>query len=66
MAVIEKIVEVNISTITIGDTIICNDGFKRTVSKDNIKKDPLFGITVFGDSYKIGNMPIKKVIYEKQ
>ena len=66
MAVTKKIVEVHISIISVGDTIICNDGFERTVSKGNIKRSQLFGITIFGDSYKLGYIPIKKVIYEKQ
>lgn len=65
MIVKKKIVEVNISTISIGDSIICPDGFERTVSKGNIKKDTFLGITIFGDSYKLGANPVKKVNYEK-
>jgi len=65
MAVKRKIVEVHISTISIGDSIICSDRFERTVSKDNIKKDSFMGISIFGDTYKLGQTPCKKVIYEK-
>ena len=59
----KKIVEVHISTISIGDSIICNDGFERTITKGNIKKDTFLGITILGDSYRLGAMPVKKVIY---
>ena len=65
MAVKRKIVEVHISTISIGDSIICPDGFERTVSKGNIKKDSFMGISIFGDTYKLGRTPCKKVVYEK-
>ena len=65
MATIRKIVEVHISTISIGDTIICNDGFERTIGKGNIKRDSFMGITILGDSYKMGMLSVKKVIYEK-
>jgi hypothetical protein len=60
-----KIVEVHISTIKIGDTILCNDGAERTVGKGNIKKSDFMSRTIFGDSYILGRMPVKKVIYEK-
>jgi hypothetical protein len=66
MAVTKKIVEVHSSTISIGDIIICPDGFERTISKGNIKRDTFFGITIFGNSYKLGSNPVKKVIYEKK
>lgn len=65
MATRRKIVEVHISTISIGDSIICNDGFERTISKGNIKRDAFMGITILGDSYKLGHIPVKKVLYEK-
>lgn len=65
MAVTKKIVEVHASTISIGDIIICNDGFERTIGKGNIKRDSFLGITIFGDNYKMGRIPVKKVVYEK-
>lgn len=65
MATRRKIVEVHISTISIGDSIICNDGFERTIGKGNIKRDAFIGITILGDSYKLGRIPVKKVMYEK-
>lgn len=65
MAVERKIVEVHISTISIGDSIICTDGFERTVGKGNIKRDGFMGISIFGDTYKLGILPIQKVLYQK-
>ena len=64
MAVNKKIVEVHTSTISIGDTIICNDGFERTIGKGNIKRDSFMGVSIFGDTYLLGRLPVKKVIYE--
>jgi len=66
MAVTKKIVEVHASTISIGDTIICNDGFERTVGKGNIKRDCFMGTSIFGDTYRLGRLPVKKVIYEQK
>jgi hypothetical protein len=57
-----KIVEVHISTITAGDTILHSDGLVRTVTNTNIKRDACMGKTLFGDSYKLGNTPVKKII----
>ena len=65
MIVKRKIVEVHISTISTGDSIICNDGFERTIGKGNIKRDAFMGITILGDSYRLGQIPVKKVIYGK-
>jgi hypothetical protein len=64
MAVTKKIVEVHISTILIGDSIICNDGFERTVSKVNINRGSFFGTSIFGDSYSLGRLLVKKVEYK--
>ena len=62
MAIIK---EVHISTISIGDSILCPDGKERTVSKGNIKRSEFMGISIFGDTYNLGTKPVKKVIYEK-
>jgi hypothetical protein len=56
-----EIKSVHISQIQIGDTIE-HDGFLRTVSGNNIKKDTFMGTTLFGDSYKMGSIPVKKVV----
>ena len=56
-----KIVEVHISTIKNGDTILHTDNLITTVNNNNIKRG-FMGITLFGDSYKIGTIPVKKII----
>lgn len=56
-----KIKEVHISTIKNGDTIIHTDGHARTVSNSNIKRG-FYGITLFGDSYRMGTIQVKKVL----
>lgn len=48
---------VHISTIRAGDTIEHN-GVLHTVCKKDIKNDPFMGITVFGDSYRLGHSPV--------
>jgi hypothetical protein len=66
IAIERKIVEVHISTISIGDSIICNDGFERTIGKGNIKQNTFMGTAILGDSYRLGRLPVKKVIYERK
>lgn len=56
-----KIVEVHISTITHGDTILHLDGLIYTVGKNWIKKG-FMGITLYGDSYNLGTILVKKII----
>jgi len=55
-----KIVEVNISAIKNGDTILHTDKKVYTVNNCNIKRG-FMGITLFGDSYKMGNTLVKKI-----
>ena len=54
----------HISTINIGDTVEHNNEIV-TVGKNNIKYSEFMGITLFGDSYKLGNEMVKKVIIHK-
>ena len=56
--------EVHISTIKGADTVI-HKGEMKTVSFNNIKRDAFMGTPIFGDSYKIGKTPVKKVIFKK-
>lgn len=56
--------DVHISTITGGDTILHN-GKITTVSENNIKHDNFMGKTLFGDSYKMGNKLVTKIIDKK-
>jgi hypothetical protein len=56
-----KIVEVHISTIKNGDTILHTDNKISTVCNSNIKNG-FCGITIFGDSYNLGTKLVKKII----
>lgn len=51
----------NKENIGIGDTILCNDGNMRTVCRNNITNG-FMGLCLFGDSYRLGNEKVKKVI----
>ena len=59
-----NISEVHISRIRVGDTILHTDGKIRTVSSTNIKSNPFHGITLFGDSYKLGYQKVKRITYK--
>lgn len=48
--------------IEIGDVIICADGKMRTVCRNNIKYDSFMGLSIFGDTYRLGYEKVKKVI----
>lgn len=51
----------HIEDIQPGDTILCPDNKIRTVSGTDIKQDKLMGRTLFGDSYRLGHAPVKKL-----
>lgn len=57
----KKIKLVHISSIKKGDTVICLDGYCRTVGSVNLDRG-FCGVTLFGDSYNTGTKPVKKVI----
>lgn len=56
-----KTIEVHISEIRHGDTIIHN-GDIITVGRKWIKYDSFMGITLFGDSYNLGRKKVIKII----
>lgn len=56
-----KVEEVHISTIQAGDTILHTDGLIRTVGNMNIRHGSFMGITLFGDSYRLGNTLVKRL-----
>ena len=51
----------HISQIKQGDTVMI-DGEMRTVGNHNIKHDEFMGLTLFGDSYRLGSQPVQKVV----
>lgn len=57
-----KVVPTHISLINISDTIKCRDDIIRTICKSNICYLQGIGITIFGDSYNLGNISVNKVI----
>lgn len=57
-----KQIDCNIRDIRPGDTVIIN-GVMKTVCKNNIKRDPFLGVTLFGDCFNMGRTLIKKVIF---
>jgi hypothetical protein len=57
-----KTEKVHISRIRAGDTIF-HDGKDMTVSKKDIKRDAFMGISIFGDSYRLGTILISRVLF---
>jgi hypothetical protein len=55
---------VNIEDIKAGDTISYN-GQWRTVCNSDIKIDDFMGLTIFGDSFRLGKVPVTKVIFKR-
>lgn len=50
--------------IKVGDTILCLDGIMRTVSRNDITNG-FCGTCILGESYRLGSLPVKKVIIKK-
>ncbi|MBX8556999.1 hypothetical protein K5D56_25470 [Pseudomonas cichorii] len=51
-------VESHIDMIRAGNTVLHN-GELRTVCKSDIKRGGFMGTTLFGDSYRLGAMPVQ-------
>lgn len=56
-----RFIQVHKSTIKAGDTILHNEKLMTVCSKD-IKNNSFFGLTIFGDSYNMGNKLVLKGI----
>jgi ribosomal protein L19 len=54
--------KVHISTIRAGDTVMI-DGQLKTVGKKDIRRNNFTGVTLWGDSHKLGRDPITRVIF---
>lgn len=59
-----EIRNVHKETIKVGDTVLCPDGLMRTVCLNNITNG-FCGICIFGDSYQLGQKPVKKVVIKR-
>lgn len=57
-----KMEEVHISQIKVGDAILHN-GAVRTVCKRFLTYCSFMGVSVFGDNYRSGHRPVKRVIF---
>jgi hypothetical protein len=57
--------DVHISQINIGDAIL-HDGKIRTVCNRTMIESSFMGRTLFGDSYRLGNKPVKRILFKKQ
>ena len=56
-----EVENVHISTIQVGDTILDADGLLKTVCRNNISIYGFMGRSLFGDTYCLGTIPVKKV-----
>lgn len=57
-----KTEKVHISLVKEGDTIVCTDGIERTVNRKDIKTG-FMGISLWGDSYRMGTLLVERVVY---
>ena len=53
-------VNTHINTIRAGDTVLHN-GELRTVCNSDIKRGGFMGTSLFGDSYRLGTLPVQLV-----
>ncbi len=60
-----KIENVHITTLRVGDTILCKDGFMRTLGNPNITPDSFIGAAIWGDSYTSGRELVKRVVFKR-
>ena len=54
------IIEKHIDAVKVDDQVLCPDGMVRTVCPNNIKTG-FMGKTLWGDSYRLGTLPVKTV-----
>ena len=55
-----KIEKIHISRIRAGDTIF-HDNKSMTVCDKDIKRDDFMGISLFGDCYRLGTVPVLSI-----
>ena len=60
----KTMIEIHISSIRSGDTVLF-DGEERTVCSKDIKWDGFMGYSLLGDSYRLGHKLVTKVVYQK-
>lgn len=57
-----KTEQVHISSIRPGDTILHTDGQVKTVCRNNITRNPFMGLSLFGDTYRLGSVLVTRFI----
>lgn len=55
-----EVIDIHIDNIKPGDTVEHN-GKMMTVCRNDIKRGTFMGTTLFGDSYRLGRISVKKV-----
>ena len=60
-----KTEKVHTSRISPGDVVLCSDNKERTVCKKDITRDKFLGVRLFGDSYRLGIVPVIRVLYTR-
>lgn len=60
-----KTINKHISFIRAGDAVLHN-GKVQTVSRSDIRRSEFMGITIFGDSYHLGNKPVTVVLFTQE
>lgn len=56
---------VHVDNLKVGDTVEHN-GEAKTVGPGDLKRGTFMGTTLFGDSYRLGTLPVKKVVKLQQ
>ncbi len=56
-----KTVKKHISAVRIGDTVI-HDGEQKTVTNTSFKFDGFMGLTLWGDSYRLGYQDVEVIV----
>ena len=56
--------EKHISTISVGD-VVEHNGKLMTVGDGDMKRSEFMGVSIFGDSYRMGNKPARLVIMKR-
>ena len=59
-----NVTKVSIKDITVGDTVIHNGNLK-TVCRRAFSYDSFVGVMLWGDSYNMGNIKVKRVTFPR-
>lgn len=57
--------QVHVALIRPGDSVLF-DGKMRTVCPSNIHRDDFMGVTLWGDSFRLGTVPVLRAVMTRQ